>query len=153
MKILVADDSRVMRQIVIRTLRQAGYDDHDIVEAEDGADALAKVSSEQPDLVLSDWNMPNMTGIECLQAMRASGSTVPFGFVTSEGSPEMREKAANAGALFLIAKPFTEDTFKDAPGRGDRVSTGTVSCPPPRTSATCSPAWSASRSPSPPAPR
>ena len=112
-KILVADDSRVMRQIVIRTLRQAGYDDHDIVEAEDGADALAKVSSEKPDLVLSDWNMPNMTGIECLQAMRASGSAVPFGFVTSEGSPEMREKAANAGALFLIAKPFTEDTFKE----------------------------------------
>ena len=63
MKILVADDSRVMRQIVIRTLRQAGYDDHEIVEAEDGADALAKVGSEQPDLVLSDWNMPNMTGI------------------------------------------------------------------------------------------
>ena len=86
MKILVADDSRVMRQIVIRTLRQAGYDDHDIVEAEDGADALAKVSSEKPDLVLSDWNMPNMTGIECLQAMRSSGSAVPFGFVTSEGS-------------------------------------------------------------------
>ena len=114
MKILVADDSRVMRQIVIRTLRQAGYDDHDIVEAEDGADALAKVSSEQPDLILSDWNMPNMTGIECLQALRSSGSTVPFGFVTSEGSEEMRDKAANAGALFLIAKPFNEDTFKDA---------------------------------------
>jgi two-component system chemotaxis response regulator CheY len=113
-KILVADDSRVMRQIVIRTLRQAGYDDHEIVEAEDGADALAKVGSEQPDLVLSDWNMPNMTGIECLVALRSSGSDVPFGFVTSEGSPEMRDKAANAGALFLIAKPFNEDTFKDA---------------------------------------
>ena len=113
MKILVADDSRVMRQIVIRTLRQAGYDDHDIVEAEDGADALAKVTSESPDLVLSDWNMPNMTGIECLQALRSSGSDVPFGFVTSEGSPEMRDKASAAGALFLIAKPFTEDTFKE----------------------------------------
>ena len=113
MKILVADDSRVMRQIVIRTLRQAGYDDHDIVEAEDGADALAKVTSEKPDLVLSDWNMPNMTGIECLQALRSSGSAVPFGFVTSEGSAEMREKAANAGALFLIAKPFTADTFNE----------------------------------------
>ncbi|WP_029434215.1 response regulator [Blastococcus sp. URHD0036] len=113
MKILIADDSRVMRQIVIRTLRQAGYDDHDIVEAEDGADALAKVSSEKPDLVLSDWNMPNMTGIECLEALRNSGSTVPFGFVTSEGSAEMRDKAANAGALFLIAKPFTADTFTE----------------------------------------
>lgn len=114
MKILVTDDSRVMRQIVIRTLRQAGYDDHDIIEAEDGQQCLAKVGSDAPDLVLSDWNMPNMTGIECLQALRASGSQVPFGFVTSEGSPEMREKAANAGALFLIAKPFNEETFKDA---------------------------------------
>ncbi|MGY1811332.1 response regulator [Blastococcus sp. SYSU D00820] len=114
MKILVADDSRVMRQIVIRTLRQAGYDGHDIVEAEDGRDAYDKVRSEGPDLVLSDWNMPNMTGLECLQALRSSGSTVPFGFVTSEGSAEMREKAADAGALFLIAKPFNEETFQDA---------------------------------------
>ena len=114
MKILVTDDSRVMRQIVIRTLRQAGYDDHDIVEAVDGRDAFDKVGTEKPDLVLSDWNMPEMTGIECLEALRASGSQVPFGFVTSEGSPEMREKAANAGALFLIAKPFNEDTFKEA---------------------------------------
>jgi two-component system, chemotaxis family, chemotaxis protein CheY len=113
-KILVTDDSRVMRQIVIRTLRQAGYDDHDIIQAEDGREALQLVGSEKPDLVLSDWNMPEMTGIECLEALRASGSQVPFGFVTSEGSPEMREKAANAGALFLIAKPFTEETFRDA---------------------------------------
>ena len=114
MKILVADDSRVMRQIVIRTLRQAGYDDHDIVEAEDGADALAKVSSEKPDLVLSDWNMPNMTGIECLQALRSSGSAVPFGFVTSEGSPEMVGKAHAGGALFVLTKPFTPEGFREA---------------------------------------
>jgi two-component system chemotaxis response regulator CheY len=112
-KILIADDSRVMRQIVIRTLRQAGFDGHDIVEAEDGRDAYDKVQTEQPDLVLSDWNMPNMSGIECLEALRNSGSTVPFGFVTSEGSAEMRDKAADAGALFLIAKPFTEETFQD----------------------------------------
>ena len=113
MKILVTDDSRVMRQIVIRTLRQAGYDDHDIVEAEDGAQCLEKVGSEQPDLVLSDWNMPNMTGIECLRALRSSGSEVPFGFVTSEGSEDMRATASEAGALFLIAKPFTAETFQD----------------------------------------
>ena len=114
MKILVTDDSRVMRQIVIRTLRQAGYDDHDIIQAENGREAFEMVGSEQPDLVLSDWNMPEMSGIECLEALRASGSRVPFGFVTSEGSPEMRAKAANAGAIFLIAKPFNEDTFKEA---------------------------------------
>ena len=114
MKILVADDSRVMRQIVIRTLRQAGFDGHDVVEAEDGRDAYDKVQAENPDLVLSDWNMPNMSGLECLEALRSSGSNVPFGFVTSEGSPDMREKAEGAGALFLIAKPFNEDTFRDA---------------------------------------
>ncbi len=113
MKILVTDDSRVMRQIVIRTLRQAGYDDVDVVEAADGVECLAKVASDAPDLVLSDWNMPNMSGLECLQALRAQGSSVPFGFVTSEGSPEMREQAMQAGALFLIAKPFTADTFRD----------------------------------------
>jgi two-component system chemotaxis response regulator CheY len=114
MKILVADDSRVMRQIVIRTLRQAGYSGHDVVEAGDGKEALELVRSEAPDLVLSDWNMPEMNGIDLLTTLRASGSTVPFGFVTSEGSEDMRARAATAGALFLIAKPFTPETFGDA---------------------------------------
>ena len=114
MKVLIADDSRVMRQIVLRTLRQAGLGHHDFVEAVDGADALSKVASERPELVLSDWNMPNMTGIELLRALRASGNDVPFGFVTSEGSPEMRDIADKAGALFVIAKPFTAETFSDA---------------------------------------
>jgi two-component system chemotaxis response regulator CheY len=114
MKILVADDSRVMRQIVIRTLRQAGFGGHDIVEAENGRDALTKVRSEAPDLVLSDWNMPEMNGIDMLDALRGSGSTVPFGFVTSEGSDDMRSRAERSGALFLIAKPFTPETFEAA---------------------------------------
>lgn len=114
MKILIADDSRVMRQIVVRTLRQAGHGGHDIVEAENGRQALEMVQTEQPDLVLSDWNMPEMTGIDCLSALRAAGSTVKFGFVTSEGSEEMRQRATAAGAAFLIAKPFTPEAFDDA---------------------------------------
>ncbi|RKS80187.1 two-component system chemotaxis response regulator CheY [Motilibacter peucedani] len=114
MKILIADDSKVMRQIVTRTLRQAGYDGHDIVEAVDGKDAFEKVVAEAPDLVLSDWNMPNMTGIELLDALRGAGNAVRFGFVTSEGSPEMRGRAEASGALFLIAKPFTPEAFRDA---------------------------------------
>lgn len=114
MKIIVADDSRVMRQIVVRTLRQAGYGGHDIVEAENGRECLEKVAIEQPDLVLSDWNMPEMNGIDCLASLRASGSQVPFGFVTSEGSEDMRTRASAAGALFLIAKPFTPEAFSDA---------------------------------------
>jgi two-component system chemotaxis response regulator CheY len=114
MKILVADDSRVMRQIVIRTLRQAGFEGHDVVEATDGQDGLTKAHEERPDLVLSDWNMPEVDGLEFLRSLRASGSTVPFGFVTSEGSPDMRAKAEEAGALFLIAKPFTPEAFQEA---------------------------------------
>ena len=112
MRVLVADDSRVMRQIVIRTLRQAGYD-WEITEAPNGAEALDIAQAEDPDLVLSDWNMPEMTGIELLHAMRQNGIDIPLGFVTSEGSAEMREQADAAGALFLIAKPFTAEVFRD----------------------------------------
>jgi two-component system chemotaxis response regulator CheY len=112
-RVLIADDSRVMRQIVIRTLRQAGYD-WDVREAADGAQALEAIRADEPDVVLSDWNMPEMSGIELLRALRAEGFGTPFGFVTSEGSAEMRDTAEAAGALFLIAKPFTADTFRDA---------------------------------------
>src|SRR4029079_6484838 len=88
MKILIADDGRVMRQIVTRTLRQAGFDGHDLVEAADGQEAFDMAMSEKPDLVLSDWNMPQLTGVEVLRQLRANGVQVPFGFITSEGSPE-----------------------------------------------------------------
>ena len=114
MKILIADDSRVMRSIVLRTLRQAGFEGHDYIEAVDGVDALAKINGQTPDLVLSDWNMPNKTGIELLRELRASGNAVPFGFVTSEGSDDMRAVAERAGALFVIAKPFTPESFEAA---------------------------------------
>ncbi|WP_223304737.1 response regulator [Cellulomonas sp. B6] len=111
-RVLVADDSRVMRQIVIRTLRQAGYD-WEVREAADGAQALEAVRADEPDVILSDWNMPEMTGIELLRRLRAEGFTTPLGFVTSEGSPEMRELADREGALFLIAKPFTPEGFRE----------------------------------------
>jgi two-component system, chemotaxis family, chemotaxis protein CheY len=113
MKILIADDSRVMRQIVVRTLRQAGFGDHDLIEAANGKDALEITQAESPDLVLSDWNMPEMNGIECLRALRAAGNDVKFGFVTSESTPEMKEQAESAGALFFIVKPFSADRFDE----------------------------------------
>jgi two-component system chemotaxis response regulator CheY len=113
-KILVADDSKVMRQIVVRTLRQAGYGGHDIIEAENGRVCLEKALAESPDLILSDWNMPEMNGIDCLTTLRGGGNQTPFGFVTSEGSADMRARADAAGALFLIAKPFTAEAFDEA---------------------------------------
>ena len=116
MKILIVDDSKAMRMIVTRTLRQAGFGDHDYVEAGDGAEGLEAVGREAPDLVLSDWNMPEVSGIEFLQRLRAAGNPVRFGFVTSESTEAMRALAAESGALFLIAKPFTADTFAEALG-------------------------------------
>jgi two-component system, chemotaxis family, chemotaxis protein CheY len=112
MRLVVADDSTVMRRIVIRTLRQAGFD-AEVLEVADGRAAYVAAIEEQPDLVLSDWNMPDMTGIESLRAIRAAGSGVLFGFVTSESSEAMRAEAEAAGAAFLITKPFTPETFRD----------------------------------------
>jgi two-component system, chemotaxis family, chemotaxis protein CheY len=109
MKILVVDDSRAMRRIVSRTIRQAGYEGHDIVEAENGREALTVVETEKPDLILSDWHMPEMSGIEFLKALNAKGVEIPFGFVTSESTAEMVDMATEAGAMFLLAKPFTAE--------------------------------------------
>jgi len=114
MKILVVDDSKAMRMIVTRTLRQAGFGGHEIVEAVNGAEGLAAVSKGGFDLVLSDWNMPEMSGFEFLLALRVSGSLIPFGFVTSESTTSMRQQATDGGANFLIAKPFTPESFAEA---------------------------------------
>jgi two-component system, chemotaxis family, chemotaxis protein CheY len=113
-KILVVDDSKMMRALVKRTLAEAGFGGHEIAEAPDGAAALEQVASAGPDLVVSDWNMPNMTGIELLRNLRSGGHDVRFVFVTSEGTPEMRTAAQQAGALALIEKPFTAAAFKAA---------------------------------------
>jgi two-component system chemotaxis response regulator CheY len=113
-KILVADDSADMRQTVVRSLRRAGYGHCQIVEAVDGRDALTKVYEQDPDLVLSDWNMPQMTGIALLSTLRSAGDQRPFGFVTARGSGPMRDVAVRAGALFLIAMPVTTAVLRAA---------------------------------------
>jgi two-component system chemotaxis response regulator CheY len=112
-RVLVVDDSKAMRLIVRRTLRQAGFDELDVCEAANGKEALALISAQPLDLVLSDWNMPEMTGMELLVELRAKGIDVKLGFVTTEGTPEMRAAATTAGAAFLIAKPFTPETFQE----------------------------------------
>ena len=114
MKILVVDDSKAMRMIVKRTLRQAGFDGFDVVEAESAADALGIIASDSIDLVLTDWNMPEMTGIEMLEHLNEEGVEIRVGMITSRGSADMRARAQEAGALFLLTKPFTADLFRDA---------------------------------------
>ena len=116
MKILVVDDSKVMRSIVKRTLRQAGFGGHDVVEATNGAEGLAAAKEHGPDVILCDWNMPEMTGIEMLKELRGGGDSTTFGFVTSEGTPEMQQTASDAGSSFFITKPFTADDFESKLG-------------------------------------
>lgn len=111
MKVLIVDDSRAMRMMVRRTLRQVGLADIEVEEAENGAAGLAAARSGHHDLILSDWNMPEMSGIEFLRELRAEGRTTPFGLVTSEGSPDMRAVAMREGANFLIQKPFDAADF------------------------------------------
>lgn len=116
MKILIVDDSRAMRLMVKRMISLAGFSGHDVIEAEDGVDAWTKIQEEAPGLVLSDWNMPNMTGMELLSKIAEEDVNLVFGFVTTEVSREMRDAATAAGAKFLIAKPFTEESFEKALG-------------------------------------
>lgn len=112
MKILIVDDSKAMRMIVRRSiLRSPGYADAEIIEATNGREGLDAATAESPDVILSDWNMPEMTGIEFLDELREQGPLPPFGFVTSESTPEMYERATRSGARFLVTKPFTPDTL------------------------------------------
>jgi two-component system chemotaxis response regulator CheY len=105
-----------MRMIVKKTLRLAGFEGHEVIEADDGAKALSAIQASRPDLVLSDWNMPNMTGLQLLEKLREDGVKLTFGFVTTEATPDMRVKAFGAGAKFLISKPFTAESFKQELG-------------------------------------
>jgi two-component system chemotaxis response regulator CheY len=115
MQIVVVDDSKAMRGIVMRAVRQAGYT-ATFLEAGNGADALTAIRGNQPDLVLCDWNMPEMSGIDLLKALRAEGNQVKVGFVTSNGDNTTRDLAFQSGATFLITKPFTPDALKAALG-------------------------------------
>jgi two-component system chemotaxis response regulator CheY len=116
MKILIVDDSPVMRKLVTRAIRQAGFGDAEVVEADDGAMALEVARQAQPDLILADWNMPNMTGIEMLRALRNAGDKVRVGFVTSESTADIRSMAQDAGASFFLSKPIDTDKLSAALG-------------------------------------
>ena len=112
MKILHVDDSKAMRMIVQRTIKKAGFSGLTFVEAENGVEALQVIAKEQPDVVLSDWNMPEMNGIELLRKLREDGNQITLGFITSESNPETQKEAMDAGAAFVITKPFTPDSFQ-----------------------------------------
>lgn len=107
MKALIVDDSTTMRRILANVLRQVGATE--IAQAANGQEAVDQVRDGEFDLVLMDWNMPVMTGIDALKAIRGSGSAVPIIMVTTEAEKARVLEALKEGANNFIIKPFKAD--------------------------------------------
>jgi two-component system chemotaxis response regulator CheY len=114
--VLIIEDSKTMRKIITRTLRQAGLDFDDIAEADDGQMALDQLTDSRPDLILCDINMPNMDGLTFLEH-KASNDTIkdiPVIMVTTEGgSEDIVQEARDKGAAASIKKPFNADQLQE----------------------------------------
>ncbi|TFG92909.1 MAG: response regulator [Syntrophobacterales bacterium] len=111
MKILIVDDFATMRKVIRNLLKQIGY--AKIIEAEDGRVAFKELKAQKIDFVISDWNMPNMTGYELLKAIRADGdlSKMPFLMVTAEALHANVLQAVKAGVDDYVVKPFTSEVL------------------------------------------
>jgi len=117
MRFLVVDDFNTMRRIVRNLLKELGF--NNVEEAEDGVDALGKLKAGGFDFVISDWNMPNMDGLQLLQTIRADAamSTLPVLMVTAEAKKENIIAAAQAGASGYVVKPFTAAILEEKLGK------------------------------------
>ncbi|HUW52696.1 MAG TPA: chemotaxis response regulator CheY [Rhodanobacter sp.] len=115
MKILVVDDFSTMRRIVRNLLVELGFSNPLIQEADDGQNAIEMLRKTPVDLVVTDWNMPNMTGIELLRAIRAEPALkgLPVLMVTAENNRDQIIAAAQAGVNGYIVKPFTAITLQE----------------------------------------
>jgi len=112
LKVLVVDDMSTMRRIVKNVLKQIGFSD--LIEAENGQDALTKLKGGGFGLVVSDWNMPVMLGIDLLRAIRADPElkNLPFLMVTAEAQKENIIEAVQAGVSNYVVKPFTAEALQ-----------------------------------------
>lgn len=112
MKILIVDDMSTMRRIIKNALKQLGYQNID--EAEDGQVALGSIRERTPDLVISDWNMPNLDGLGLLKEIRSDAnlSKLPVLMVTAQAEQKYVLEAIKAGATNYIVKPFTAEILK-----------------------------------------
>ncbi|MBN1843513.1 MAG: response regulator [Deltaproteobacteria bacterium] len=113
MNVLVVDDFATMRRIIKNVLKQIGF--ANILEADDGTTALAVLKKNEVDLIISDWNMPKMTGLDLLKNVRAEESTknIPFLMVTAEAQKDNVLEAVQAGVSNYVVKPFTADAIKE----------------------------------------
>ncbi len=116
--VLIVDDSNTMRKIVSRSLRQAGIDFDQILEAGDGQEALDVLAANKVDVVLSDINMPNMTGLEFLKAKSEDDAIkeIPVIMISTETGADIIDEAKSYGAKGAIKKPFTPDLINETLG-------------------------------------
>ncbi len=113
LKILAVDDSPTMRRIIVNTLKRAGFED--VMEASDGKDALAKMKVEKFNLVITDWNMPEMDGLTFVATLRSMDDykKLPILMVTTRSVKDDIVEALKVGVNNYIVKPFTPETLKD----------------------------------------
>lgn len=114
MRFLVVDDSSTMRRIIINTLNKLGHED--VVEAGNGREGIERLSNVSPvDLIITDWNMPEMSGIDFIRAVRSMDNLrdLPVLMVTTNAAKADIVQAMEAGVNHYIVKPFTPDTFRD----------------------------------------
>jgi len=111
MKFLVVDDSSTMRRIIKNSLKRIGFED--IVEAENGRHALEKMAEEEVDIVLTDWNMPEMDGLEFVKRVRSTNKAIPILMVTTNAAKDDIVEALKHGVNNYIVKPFTPETLKE----------------------------------------
>lgn len=123
LRFLVVDDSATMRRIIINTLKTIGYDD--VIEAGDGNEALAHLRSNDIQFVITDWNMPNMSGLEFTKTVRADEKFqhLPILMVTTRGVKEDIIEALQARVSSYIVKPFTPPVLKEKIDQLLKVST------------------------------
>ncbi len=110
MKVLIADDSSTMRRIIIKTLNGLGI--ADVVEAPDGAQAVKQATADV-ELILMDWNMPELAGIDAVRQIRAAGNKTPIVMVTTEAEKRRVIEAIQAGINDYLVKPFTPEQLQE----------------------------------------
>ena len=113
MRILIVDDSSTMRRIIMNTLNKIGYSDY--VEASTGVEAVDKLAEGSIGLVITDWNMPEMSGLDLVKAVRSNAQTrhIPLLMVTTNAAKEHIRQAIEAGVTDYVVKPFTPDTIRE----------------------------------------
>jgi len=112
-RFLIVDDSSTMRRIIINTLNKLGFDQ--TVEAANGREGIERLEADAADVVITDWNMPEMSGLEFLRQIRAQDRTrdLPVLMVTTNAAKDDIVEALRAGVSNYVVKPFTTDTFKE----------------------------------------